>query len=42
MSVINGDPPEYLDPSRPTSQGHLTDSRSLEPTRIYRLPMTSY
>jgi len=33
------DPPEKFDPSRPALQGH---SRSLEPTRIDRLPMTSY
>jgi len=34
----SGDPPEKVDPSRPTFQGHST---SLEPTRIDRLPMTS-
>ena len=34
-----GDPPKYVDPSRPVFQGQ---SRSLEPTRIDRLPMTSY
>jgi len=28
-----------IDPSRPAFQGH---SRSLEPTRIDRLPVTSY
>ena len=33
-----GDPPEIFDFSRPVIQGH---SRSLEPTRIDRLPMTS-
>ena len=32
-------PPEKSCPSRPAFQGH---SRSLEPTRIDRLPMTSY
>jgi len=34
-----GDTPENFDPSRVAFQGH---SRSLEPTRIDRLPMTSY
>jgi len=34
-----GNPPENFDPSRPAFQGH---SRSLEPTRIGRLPVTSY
>ena len=34
-----GDLPENFDPSHPAFQGH---SRSLEPTRIDRLPMTSY
>jgi len=33
------DQQEIFDPSRPAFQGHL---RSLEPTRIDRLPMTSY
>ena len=32
-SVINEDPPENVDPSRPAFQGH---SRSLELTRIDR------
>jgi len=38
-TVINGDPREKFDPSRPAFQGH---SRLLELTRIDRLPMTSH
>ena len=34
-----GDPPENFDPLCPAFQGH---SRSLDPTRIDRLPVTSY
>ena len=37
-TIVIRDPPEIFDPSRPAFQGH---SRSLEPTRIDRLPMTS-
>jgi len=39
VSVYYGDLPENFDSSRPDFQGQ---SRSLEPTQINQLPMTSY